>query len=62
VEGHLAELTLRHSQRRMEWSWRGEYYPANRGEFETIRNQLEAERASTPCARLPGLPAHRAMG
>ena len=35
---------VRYSQRKMPWAWRGEFYPANRGEYETIRNQLEAER------------------
>ena len=28
----------------MTWAWRGDFFPANRGEYETIRNQLEAER------------------
>ncbi|KAI8802655.1 putative DNA polymerase epsilon catalytic subunit A [Cladochytrium replicatum] len=31
-------------QRRMQWSWRGEYYPAKRSEYNMIRNQLETER------------------
>jgi DNA polymerase epsilon subunit 1 len=30
-------------QRRMIWSWRGEYYPAKRSEYNMIRNQLEKE-------------------
>ena len=30
-------------QRRMKWSWRGEYYPAKRSEYNMIRNQLERE-------------------
>jgi len=37
-------MHARFSQRKMPWAWRGEFYPANRGEYETIRNQLEAER------------------
>ncbi|KAJ3127228.1 DNA polymerase epsilon catalytic subunit [Nowakowskiella sp. JEL0407] len=31
-------------QRKMEWSWRGEYFPATRGEYNMIRNQLETEK------------------
>lgn len=31
-------------QRRMEWSWRGEYLPANRSEYERIKLQLESEK------------------
>jgi DNA polymerase epsilon subunit 1 len=30
-------------QRRMVWSWRGEYYPAKRNEYNMIKNQLERE-------------------
>ncbi|KAF9543309.1 DNA polymerase epsilon catalytic subunit [Mortierella hygrophila] len=30
--------------RRMTWSWRGEYFPAKRSEYNMIRNQLESER------------------
>ncbi|KAJ3287646.1 DNA polymerase epsilon catalytic subunit [Rhizoclosmatium sp. JEL0117] len=30
-------------QRKMVWSWRGEYYPAKRSEYNMIRNQLERE-------------------
>ncbi|KAG0367489.1 hypothetical protein BC939DRAFT_506368 [Gamsiella multidivaricata] len=30
--------------RRMTWSWRGEYFPAKKSEYNMIRNQLEAER------------------
>ncbi|KAI7849576.1 hypothetical protein BDC45DRAFT_551393 [Circinella umbellata] len=29
--------------RRMTWSWRGEYYPAKRNEYLMIRNQLSTE-------------------
>ncbi|EDO36342.1 predicted protein, partial [Nematostella vectensis] len=35
-------------QRAMTWTWRGEYMPASRNEYQTIRQQLEAER-------IPGL-------
>jgi DNA polymerase epsilon subunit 1 len=31
-------------QRRMQWSWRGEYFPADRSEYNMIRNQLESEK------------------
>eukprot|EP00842_Homolaphlyctis_polyrhiza_P005989 jgi/Hompol1/6391/HPOL_004966-RA len=34
-------------QRRMTWSWRGEYFPATRGEVNMIKNQLEQERFPT---------------
>jgi len=27
----------------MNWSWRGQYYPATKNEMEQIRNQLEVE-------------------
>ncbi|KAF9436997.1 DNA polymerase epsilon catalytic subunit [Entomortierella beljakovae] len=30
--------------RRMTWSWRGEYFPAKKSEYNMIRNQLESER------------------
>lgn len=30
--------------RRMTWSWRGEYFPAKRSEYNMIKNQLESER------------------
>jgi DNA polymerase epsilon subunit 1 len=30
-------------QRRMEWSWRGEFFPADRAEYNMIRSQLETE-------------------
>ncbi|KAF9359459.1 DNA polymerase epsilon catalytic subunit [Mortierella sp. AD094] len=30
--------------RRMTWSWRGEYFPAKKNEYNMIRNQLESER------------------
>nr|KAJ3422362.1 DNA polymerase epsilon catalytic subunit [Polyrhizophydium stewartii] len=31
-------------QRRMTWSWRGEFFPASRGEVNMIQNQLRQER------------------
>ncbi len=31
-------------QRRMEWTWRGEYMPASRSEFQRIQQQLEMEK------------------
>lgn len=31
-------------QRPMQWTWRGEYYTANKGEYRMIRGQLERER------------------
>lgn len=34
-------------QRRMDWSWRGEYFPAKRSEYNMIRNQLEQEKFKT---------------
>ncbi|KAK3818962.1 MAG: DNA polymerase epsilon catalytic subunit A [Benniella sp.] len=30
--------------RRMTWSWRGEYFPAKKSEYNMIKNQLESER------------------
>jgi DNA polymerase epsilon subunit 1 len=30
--------------RRMTWSWRGEYYPATQGEVNMIKNQLNSEK------------------
>ncbi|KAJ3083395.1 hypothetical protein HDU99_010155 [Rhizoclosmatium hyalinum] len=41
-------------QRKMVWSWRGEYYPAKRSEYNMIRNQLEREM-------FPGLYPGQAM-
>ncbi|KAI8621364.1 hypothetical protein BC830DRAFT_1094766 [Chytriomyces sp. MP71] len=35
-------------QRRMVWSWRGEYYPAKRSEYNMIKNQLEREMFPNP--------------
>ncbi|KAI8837763.1 hypothetical protein BJ741DRAFT_603225 [Chytriomyces cf. hyalinus JEL632] len=37
-------------QRRMIWSWRGEYFPAKRSEYNMIRNQLEREMFPTTYA------------
>jgi DNA polymerase epsilon subunit 1 len=34
----------RTTQRKMVWTWRGTYIPAQRGEHETVRRQLESER------------------
>lgn len=31
-------------QRKMEWSWRGEFFPADRSELNMIKNQLSAEK------------------
>lgn len=31
-------------QRKMPWSWRGEYFMANKSEYNMLRNQLEQER------------------
>ncbi|KAJ3047104.1 DNA polymerase epsilon catalytic subunit, partial [Rhizophlyctis rosea] len=31
-------------QRTMPWSWRAEYFPATRGEYNMIRNQMEHEK------------------
>ncbi|KAJ3080643.1 DNA polymerase epsilon catalytic subunit, partial [Quaeritorhiza haematococci] len=31
-------------QRHMKWSWRGEFLPAKRNEYNMIRNQLETEK------------------
>ncbi len=30
-------------QRKMDWSWRGKYFPVTRSEYETIKSQLESE-------------------
>ena len=35
-------------QRKMTWSWRGEFYTAKLGEYRMIKNQLEAERFPLP--------------
>ncbi|KAJ3352743.1 DNA polymerase epsilon catalytic subunit [Entophlyctis luteolus] len=40
-------------QRKMVWSWRGEYYPAKRSEYNMIRNQIERELFPNP---VPGGP------
>ncbi|KAL5628387.1 hypothetical protein BROUX41_003135 [Berkeleyomyces rouxiae] len=39
--------------RRLPWSWRGEYIPAKRDEYNMIRNTLEGEKFPP---RRPGLP------
>jgi DNA polymerase epsilon subunit 1 len=31
-------------QRKMNWSWRGEYFMATKSEYHLIRNQLEQEK------------------
>ncbi|KAJ3012895.1 DNA polymerase epsilon catalytic subunit [Thoreauomyces humboldtii] len=31
-------------QRKMTWSWRGEYFPAKRSEYNMIHNQMEQEK------------------
>lgn len=40
-------------QRKMPWSWRGEYFMANKGDYNMIRNQLEQEKFP---GRKPELP------
>ena len=45
-----ADLTC---QRRMEWQWRGEYFPAGRSELNLVRQQLESE--AIPVPGLPGV-------
>lgn len=35
-------------QRKMTWSWRGEFYTAKRSEYRMIKNQIEAERFPNP--------------
>ncbi|KAJ1330700.1 hypothetical protein BSLG_009152 [Batrachochytrium salamandrivorans] len=37
-------------QRSMVWSWRGEYFPASRGEVNMLQNQLQQERFAVPVA------------
>jgi DNA polymerase epsilon subunit 1 len=39
-------------QRRMTWSWRGEYFVSTRGEYNMLRNQLEQEKF--PAKKLNG--------
>jgi DNA polymerase epsilon subunit 1 len=43
-------------QRKMKWAWRGEYFPAELGEYKMIRNALEQE---TFPPRWPGKPERR---
>ncbi|KAI3653215.1 hypothetical protein MP228_002640 [Amoeboaphelidium protococcarum] len=40
-------------QRPMKWSWRGEYYPADRSEVSMVRNQLESELFKPKKPELP---------
>ena len=35
-------------QRKMTWSWRGEFYTAKRSEYRMIKNQIESERFPVP--------------
>lgn len=35
-------------QRRLNWTWRGELFPANMAEFELVRSQLESEKFPSP--------------
>ena len=35
-------------QRKMTWSWRGEFYTAKRSEYRMIKNQIESERFPLP--------------
>ena len=37
----------------MEWSWRGEFSPASRAEYQSIKQQLESEKIPP---RAPGEP------
>ncbi|KAI9091268.1 putative POL2-DNA polymerase epsilon, calytic subunit A [Phlyctochytrium arcticum] len=41
-------------QRNMEWSWRGEYFPAKKSEYNMIRNQIQQEKFP---GRFPNDPA-----
>ncbi len=47
-------------QRKMPWVWRGEYFPATRGEFERIKAQLEVEPLPAPALGPDGKPSWRA--
>jgi len=35
-------------QRKMTWSWRGEFYTAKRSEYRMIKNQIESEKFPSP--------------
>ena len=37
-------------QRKMKWTWRSEYMPATRNEFQRIQQQLENERFASAAA------------
>ncbi|KCV68263.1 DNA polymerase epsilon subunit 1 [Fonticula alba] len=43
-------------QREMEWQWRGEYFPANKGETELIRAQMETETFPSKFPDMPPQP------
>ena len=44
-------------QRRMEWKWKGKYYPATRSEVENIRRSLEYESNVAASASTASTPA-----
>lgn len=44
--------------RRMTWSWRGEYFPAKRNEYNMIRNQLSIETFPGKTENAPPRPWH----
>ena len=38
----------------MEWAWRGDFQPASRAEYQSIKQQLESEKIPS---KVPGEPA-----
>src|SRR4051812_46576810 len=44
--------------RRMTWSWRGEYFPAKRNEINMIKNQLSLEKFPPKKTGAPERPWH----
>lgn len=55
-------------QRKMTWSWRGEYFTASRSEYQMVVNQLESERfrtaqgkESTPYCELRATERHELL-
>ncbi|KAJ2994653.1 DNA polymerase epsilon catalytic subunit [Globomyces sp. JEL0801] len=45
-------------QRKMEWSWRGEYFVSTRGEYNMVKNQLESEKHPPKAPDMPERAFH----
>lgn len=46
--GCLFNIAQNQCRRPLEWQWRGEYFPLNKNEYESLKMQLEYEFSNRP--------------